>query len=231
MRGRGRGRSAVPRWPGFFVSFEGIDGAGKSTQIAALAVALRSTGQDVVAVREPGDTTLGELVRSFVLQHQQVAPLDSWAEALLFVAARAQLLREVVLPALERGAVVLADRYVDSTLAYQGGGRGLDIEALRRLHRDACGDVWPDLTVLLDLPPDAADNRRHAGELPFDRMERAPAEFHAAVHRTFTALAATEPQRIAVVDAGGAAVVVSHRVWEVVSARLAELDEAVPSPT
>lgn len=228
-RGGARGGGAEPRWPGFFVSFEGIDGAGKSTQISALAVALRSTGQEVVAVREPGETALGELVRGFVLQHHLVTPLDAWAEALLFVAARAQLLREVVLPALDRGAVVLADRYADSTLAYQGGGRGLGIDVLRGLHRDACADVWPDLTVLLDLPVAAADHRRRAGELPFDRMERAPAEFHAAVHATFAALAAAEPQRIAVVDASGAAVLVSQRIWEVVSGRLAQLDEALTS--
>lgn len=225
----GAARAVAPRWPGFFVSFEGIDGAGKSTQIAALAVALRSAGHDVVTIREPGDTALGELVRGFVLQHQLVTPLDPWAEALLFVAARSQVLREVILPALDRGALVLADRYADSTLAYQGGGRGLPIDALRRIHHDACGDVWPDLTVLLDLPPDAADHRRHAGELPFDRMERSPADFHAAVHRSFAELAQAEPHRFAVVDAAGAAVLVSQRVWEVVSARLAELDEAVPS--
>ena len=219
--------SRPSRWPGFFVSFEGVDGAGKSTQVSALAIALRADGHDVVTVREPGDTVLGELTRTFVLQHPLEAPLDPWAEALLFVAARAQLLREVVLPALERGAVVIADRYADSTLAYQGGGRGLSIDALRRLHREACDDVWPDLTVLLDLVPDSAESRRRAGELPFDRMERAPEEFHAAVHACFRSLADAEPDRFVTVDAGAPAVPVSQRVWEVVSARLGEPDEAV----
>jgi dTMP kinase len=215
------------RWPGFFVSFEGVDGAGKSTQVSALAIALRAEGHDVVTVREPGDTVLGELTRAVVLQHPLETPLDPWAEALLFIAARAQLLREIVLPALDRGAVVLADRYADSTLAYQGGGRGLNIDALRRLHREACGDVWPDLTVLLDLAPDTAESRRRAAELPLDRMEHSPENFHAAVHACFRSLADAEPDRFVTVDAGPPAVPVSQRVWEVVTTRLGEADELV----
>lgn len=215
-------------WPGFFISFEGVDGAGKSTQAAALATALRDDAHAVTTVREPGDTGLGELARAFVLQHAET-PLDPWAEALLFVAARAQLLREVVLPALQRGDIVISDRYVDSTLAYQGGGRGVDIEALRRLHRDACGDIWTDLTLLLDLPPPAAVSRRRASELPFDRMERAPEEFHQAVYATFRRLADVDPQRIVIVDATGPAVAVSHRVWQVVADRLSDADGRVPA--
>src|SRR5215470_12204027 len=128
---------------GLFLSVEGIDGSGKSTQVAALVAALTRTGRRVVQVREPGGTGAGELIRDVALNHRFDAALDPWAEALLMVAARAQLLAEVVRPALERGWVVVADRYVDSTLAYQGGGRGLDVGALRALHRDACGDLWP----------------------------------------------------------------------------------------
>jgi len=209
------------RWPGLFISFEGLDGAGKSTQASALAVALRAEGHEVVTLREPGDTVLGELARAFVLQRQLVTPLDPWAEALLFVAARVQALHEVVLPALERGAVVIADRYADSTLAYQGGGRGLDLGALGRLHRDACDDVWPDLTILLDLPTEIAEGRRRASELPFDRMERAPEEFWTAVSDCFRALAAANPGRIVTVDASGPAVRISQRIWEAVAPRLA----------
>ena len=209
-------------WPGFFVSFEGVDGSGKSTQIAAAAAALRTAGHgDVLAVREPGDTALGELARAFLLQHQVEAPIDPWAEALVFVAARAQLLQELVLPALRRGAVVLADRYADSTFAYQGGGRSLPIAALRRLHADACGDVWPDLTILLDLPLDVAAARRHAQELPLDRMESTPEQFQFAVHTTFRELAASEPRRIVTIDAARPAVAVSQDVLAAISARIA----------
>jgi dTMP kinase len=214
------GAASSGHWPGFFISFEGVDGAGKSTQVAALAGALRGHGHDVITVREPGDTTLGELIRAFVLQHQLKDSLDPWAEALLFVAARAQLLRTVIQPALDLGVVVIADRFVDSTLAYQGAGRGLDVGALRWLHRGACGDVWPDLTVLLDLVPDLAVSRRHAGELPFDRMERAPEEFHAKVWAAFRSLAAEDPGRFVVVEAALPATAVARRIWDAVSERL-----------
>ena len=121
----------VSSWPGFFISLEGIDGAGKSTQGAALAGELSRSGRDVVALR-PSDTQLGDLVRGYLLQHHQVR-IDPWTEALLFIAGRVQLLRERILPALQAGAVVIADRYADSTLAYQGAGRGLPISALQWL--------------------------------------------------------------------------------------------------
>ena len=111
-------------WRGFFISFEGLDGAGKSTQVASLAGALRQQGHDVVTVR-PDETPLGEILHSFVLQHQRGPALEAWAEALLFTAERVQLLHETILPALRKGSVVIADRYADSTIAYQGGGRGI----------------------------------------------------------------------------------------------------------
>jgi dTMP kinase len=230
-RGSGGDAGGLPprgEWAGFFISFEGVDGAGKSTQVAALAAALRSDGHEVLTVREPGETALGELIRSLLLRPAP-AHLDPWAEALLFVSARAQLLAETVLPALMRGGVVIADRYVDSTLAYQGGGRGLDPRSLRALHRAACGDVWPDLTLLLDLPPSAAESRRRAGQLPLDRMELSPEAFHAAVHRTFRELAEAEPERIVVVDAERPAVVVSQRIWAVAAERLAEVGSLAPT--
>jgi dTMP kinase len=217
---------------GFFVSFEGIDGSGKSTQMAAAAAAIRHAGvADVVMVREPGDTALGEIARGFLLQHQMVSPIDPWAEALVFIAARAQLLQEIVLPALRRGAVVLTDRYVDSTLAYQGGGRGLPESVLRGIHREACGDVWPDLTILLDVPLDVARARRHAQELPLDRMEATPEQFQFAVRDTFLRLARAEPQRIATVDAGRPAVSVSEDVVDLVTSRLlAHRTPSSPAP-
>jgi dTMP kinase len=218
----------MSEWPGYLISFEGVDGAGKSTQASALAAALRGEGHEVLSVREPGETALGELIRGMLLRPAP-ASLDPWAEALLFVAARAQLLAETVLPALMRGTIVIADRYVDSTLAYQGGGRGLDMRSLRALHRAACGDVWPDLTLLLDLPPAAAERRRRAAQLPLDRMELSPETFHAAVHRAFRDLAAAEPERMVVVDAERPAVAVSQRVWAVASERLSEASGLAPA--
>lgn len=159
-------------------------------------------GHEVLAVREPGETELGGAVREIVLHRAWEAPLDPWAEALLLVAARAQLLTQVVVPALERGAVVVCDRFVDSTLAYQGAGRGLGTEPLRRLHADSCGDVWPELTVYLELSAADALARRRAGGAGLDRMERGGEEFLAAVARGFAEIAAAEPGRVAVVDAG-----------------------------
>lgn len=214
------------RWPGFFISVEGVDGAGKSTQVSSLAVALRGDGYEVVTVREPGETGFGEMVRSLVLEQHFATPLAPWAEALLFVAARVQLLAEIVLPALYRGQVVIADRFVDSFLAYQGGGRGLDLEVLRRLHRDACGDVWPDLTVLLDLPGEVADRRRCLAQLPLDRIEEAVAPVLAAVAGCFRCLAAEEPGRIVTIDASRPAAEVAADVHRCVRDRLCSAVEA-----
>ncbi len=204
---------------GFFVSFEGLDGAGKSTQVASLGAALRADGYDVITVR-PNDTPLGELISGVVLQHQLAASLRPWTEALLFNAGRVQLLAEVILPALGRGTVVIADRFTDSTLAYQGGGRGLDQQALLRLHRDCCGDIWPDLTVYLDLDQSIAVHRQHAEQLPIDRIEGAGDDFHARVHEAFDRLAAEHPERIARIDANRPAVSVSHDVMRLVQERL-----------
>jgi|SRR5438105_7586117 len=206
-------------WPGYFISFEGLDGAGKSTQVASLAGTLRVTKRDVLTVR-PNNTLLGEILHAFVLQHQRGPAVEPWAEALLFNAERAQLLHEVILPALQRGAVVIADRYADSTLAYQGGGRGLPIDELLELHRVTCGDVWPDLTFYLRIPADAAARRQHAQQLPLDRIEGAPEDFHALVERTFEDLANVNPERIVRVDATGSAIAVSRQVGDIALRRL-----------
>jgi dTMP kinase len=206
-------------WQGFFISFEGLDGAGKSTQVASLAASLRVHGYDVITV-SPSDTNLGEILHSFVLQHQRGPALEPWAEALLFNAERAQLLHEIVLPALGRGAVVIADRFADSTIAYQGNGRGVPIDDLLSLHRIACGDVWPDLTFYLHLPANTAARRQRAQQLPLDRIEVAPEDFHARVEAGFDALAATHPQRIARVDANRPAVTVSRDIEKLTLDRL-----------
>ena len=215
---------------GFFISFEGLDGAGKSTQVAALGAALRSGGYDVITVR-PNDTPLGELISGVVLQHQRSAALQSWTEALLFNAGRVQLLAEVILPALEAGTVVVADRFVDSTLAYQGGGRGLDESALLRLHQSCCGGILPDLTVYLELGMDAAARRQRAEQLPLDRIEGAPTDFHARVRATFERLADESPERIVRVDASATATAISQHISSIVERRLeaAGLTPAVPA--
>ena len=206
-------------WRGYFISFEGLDGAGKSTQAAALAASLRVRGHDVIVVT-PGDTNLGEILHSFVLQHRPGPAVEPWAEALLFNAERVQLLEEIVVPALERGAVVLADRYADSTFAYQGGGRGLPLHELEELHRATCGDVWPDMTVYLRLPLSAAARRQRAQQLPLDRIERAPEDFHARVEAVFEQRAAAEPERFVVVDADRPAMAVSREVERAAIERL-----------
>ena len=213
-------------WSGYFISLEGIDGAGKSTQAAALAGELSRAGHEVVTLR-PSDTQLGDLVRGYLLQHHRVG-VDPWTEALLFNAGRVQLLRERILPALSSGAVVIADRYADSTLAYQGAGRRLPLPALRWLHAEACDDVWPDLTFLLELPRQAAEDRQRSQQLPLDRFESAATGFHLDVQRGFEELAAADPDRFVRIDAGRAPAAVLAEISAVALRRLAE--RRVPAP-
>lgn len=217
-------------WTGFFISLEGPDGAGKSTHVAALAASLRKQGYDTRTVREPGETQLGEMVRGYVLQHHVAGSTDPWAEALLFVAARVQLLREIVIPELQRGVVVISDRYADSTFAYQGFGRGLPMEELRRLHRHACANIWPDLTVLLTIPREDALGRQRAQQLPLDRIEGAGNDFHEAVARGFTSLAESSAGRIVTVDASRSAVAVSRDVEAAVLSALRLRDDGAATP-
>jgi dTMP kinase len=216
----------VSSWPGFFISLEGIDGAGKSTQGAALAGELSRSGRDVVALR-PSDTQLGDLVRGYLLQHHQVR-IDPWTEALLFIAGRVQLLRERILPALQAGAVVIADRYADSTLAYQGAGRGLPVPALQWLHTQACMDVWPDLTFLLQLPRPTAEDRQRSQQLPLDRFETAADAFHNAVQQGFVELAVADPGRVVRIDASRPPAVVLTEIRAVALRRLAEHHATAP---
>jgi dTMP kinase len=178
-----------------FVSFEGVDGSGKTTQAALLREMLRADGREVVATREPGGTALGEQVRSLLLDDGRVAP---WAEAALFAAARAQLVTEVVRPALERGADVVCDRFVDSSLAYQGIARGLGLEAVLELNRVATGGLLPDRTFLLLLPAEEA--LRRAGDRP-DRIEREGVGLLERVDSAYREVAARFPDRIVTIDA------------------------------
>ncbi|HSL63485.1 MAG TPA: dTMP kinase [Gaiellaceae bacterium] len=177
-----------------FVTFEGIDGSGKSTQAELLAGALRDEGREVVATREPGGTELGERIRELLLDGPAIS---GWAEAALFAAARAELVEQVIRPALDRGADVVCDRYVDSSLAYQGIARGLGLERVLDLNLAAVGGLLPDVTFLLLLDPDTA-RRRHPGEP--DRIEREGGGFQAGVDRAYRELATAFPTRIVTID-------------------------------
>ncbi len=179
------------------ITFEGIDGSGKSTQARRLVAALRAAGRDVQAVREPGGTSLGERVRELLLD--PASHILPTAELLLFSAARAQLVEGVIRPALASGAVVVADRFYDSTTAYQGGGRGLAApEELDRLHALATGGLAPALTFLIDVPVEVAVARR--AQRAADRMEAGGAAFFERVRAAYLALAARHPERVVVLD-------------------------------
>ena len=178
-----------------FVTFEGIDGSGKSTQADLLHQHLLADGVDVVATREPGGTALGEKLRDLVLHGDHVGP---WAEALMYVAARAQLVDEVIWPALDRGASVICDRYLDSSVAYQGVARGLGLERMLDLNLAAIGGLLPDRTFLLELDPDEVPSRiqRH-----YDRLEREGDDFRARAAAGYRELAERFRERIVVLDA------------------------------
>ncbi|RZI93325.1 MAG: dTMP kinase [Microbacterium sp.] len=184
---------------GLWITFEGGDGSGKTTQVALLQEWLQEQGRTVVRTREPGGTEVGNLVRDIVLHHRgDIAPR---AEALLYAADRAHHVATLVQPALSRGEVVIQDRYLDSSVAYQGAGRVLDATEVRDLSLWATGGALPDVTVLLDITPEAARARLDADDKPFDRLEAEKAEFHARVRDAYLGLAAAEPARFLVLDA------------------------------
>ena len=191
-----------------FVTLEGPDGAGKTTQAALLVDRLRAAGHDVVALREPGGTAVGEQIRALLIDPQR-AELAPRTEMLLFAASRAQLVAEVIARALARGRIVVCERYVDASLAYQGAARGLGVDLVRAVNDAATDGLRPDLTLLLDLDPETGLRRarsvarRGGGEAwdGGDRLEREDLAFHARVREGFLALARIEPQRIRVIDA------------------------------
>lgn len=183
---------------GLFITLEGGDGAGKSTQVELLQAWLEARGHEVVRTREPGGTTLGVELRKLLLHGDDVDPR---AEALLYAADRAQHIATIVRPALERGAVVVQDRYIDSSLAYQGAGRVLDTEDVRHLSEWATGGLQPRVTAILDIAPEDAAARRHARGGTADRLESEEADFHQAVRAGFLEIAAADPDRCLVIDA------------------------------
>nr|WP_201471378.1 dTMP kinase [Microbacterium hydrocarbonoxydans] len=195
---------------GVWITLEGGDGSGKTTQSDLLETWLSSEGRTVVRTREPGGSEVGNLIREIVLHHRgDIAPR---AEALLYAADRAHHVATVVRPALARGEVVLQDRYLDSSVAYQGAGRVLDAHEVRDLSLWAAEGALPDLTVLLDLAPEAARVRLDSADKPFDRLEAEKTEFHARVRDAYLALAAAEPERFLVLDADASPQVIAEQI-------------------
>lgn len=198
--------------PGIWITLEGGDGSGKTTQSNLLAQWMADEGRTVVRTREPGGSEVGQLIRDIVLHHRgDIAPR---AEALLYAADRAHHVATVVRPALARGEVVLQDRYLDSSVAYQGAGRVLDGDEIRDLSLWAAEGALPDLTVLLDLDPESARVRLDSADKPFDRLEAEKTEFHARVRDAYLALAQAEPERFLVLDAAAAPEVIAAQIRE-----------------
>lgn len=209
---------------GLFITFEGTEGSGKSTQLPLVAEALRGAGNKVLSLREPGGTPIGEEIRHTLKYSQNNAAMTPETELLLMNASRAQLVREVIRPALIAGELVLCDRFYDSTTAYQGYGRGLDLHMVRTIIDFAVGDTRPDLTFLLLVPHSVSEQRRLARQatLPFmrDRFEEADRGFFERVARGYEVIAATEPNRVKTIDGTMAIDEIRAVIWREVSALL-----------
>ncbi len=207
---------------GKFISFEGPEGGGKSTHVAALAEALRAEGKSVLVTREPGGTRLAELIRGLVREELEDPPVTR-AEVLLFLASRAQVVANVIKPALARGEWVLCDRFSDSTFAYQGYGRGIDVQRLKDRNEFATEGLMPDLTILLDVSPDVSRARlaarQKATDTVADRIEAAGEVFHKRLREGFLALAKAEPERFVVIDSSGDPADVDKVICEAVRGR------------
>jgi dTMP kinase len=201
---------AIRQAKGRFITFEGVEGSGKTTQVSNSAERLRKFGWSVLETREPGGTSVGEQIRDVMLNRANDR-LTALTEAFLVMAARAQHVQEVVRPALAAGAVVLCDRFADSTLAYQGYGRGLDIQALRRLNQLATAGLTPDMTIVFDVPA-AIGLRRRRVHREVNRLDMESLGFHERVRKGFLQLAKQEPSRIKIVNAAGAREQISDTV-------------------
>ncbi|MFO8027329.1 MAG: dTMP kinase [Opitutales bacterium] len=207
--------------PGLFITFEGGEGCGKSTQIERLAERLRTEGRTVHQTREPGGTKLGEAIRN-LLQHDEAGQgMCPESELLLFTAARAQLVREFILPALERNEIVLCDRFADSTSVYQGVARDIDPFEVAAINQFACGGIVPDLTVLIDLDPEAGLQRaRDNRDAPLDRMEQEALAFHQQVRRGYLELAQIDSERFTVLDGSQDIETLEKEIWNAIEPRL-----------
>jgi dTMP kinase len=198
--------------PGLFITFEGIEGCGKSTQAARLADALEALGRTVLRTRQPGGSAIGQKIREILLDRANAA-LTPLAEIFLYEADRAQHVSEVIRPALDRGEVVISDRYADATTAYQGAARGLDPRTVAELNRIATGGLVPERTFVLDLAPDVALGRAKARGAP-DRLEAESLAFHQRVRDGYLAIAKAEPARVKVVDASRSVEAIAKDVLE-----------------
>jgi dTMP kinase len=209
--------------PGLFVSFEGGEACGKSTQVARLVRKLEPQGYQALSIREPGSTRAGEVIRNLLLHSDQGISLTPSAELLLFGASRAQLVEEVIRPALQAGKFVVADRFSDSTTVYQGLARGLGLKFIREMEKFVCGDVQPSITFLLDLDLETMRNRRRRRVRPVngpDRIEELPLEFHRKVREGYLQLAREFPKRIRVIDAARSKDEVEAVIWKEINAIL-----------
>jgi dTMP kinase len=206
---------------GTLISFEGSEGSGKSTQIAHLAARLTEIGYDVVTVREPGGTEIGEQIRNIIVHNSKGEEMCPETELLLFAAARAQLVRESIVPALLRGAIVLSDRFLDSSTVYQGIGRNLALGPVNHINHFAVGNVMPNLTIVLDVPTRVSLQRirQRASDLP-DRMERENIDFYTKVREGYLLLAKEMPERLVVISGADKETNVEKAIWAAVKPRL-----------
>ena len=207
--------------PGKLISFEGSEGSGKTTQIARLAAHFNKTHREVITTREPGGTEIGEQIRNIIVHNSKGDEMCAETELLLFTAARAQVVREVIVPALTRGAVVLSDRYLDSSTVYQGIGRNLAADPVAQINRFAVGNVMPDLTIVIDVPAEVslARLKQRASDLP-DRMERENIGFYTKVREGYLVLAKGMPERFIVVDGTKTEDAIEKKIWSEVQTRL-----------
>ena len=201
-----------------FITFEGIDGCGKSTQVKMLVEKLEQLNMDVITIREPGGNRISESIRDILL-YRDTHELDGRTEALLMTASRAQLTKEVIVPALEKGTWVIADRYADSTLAYQGGGRQIDIDSLEDLNRFATYDTIPELTYFIDILPDEGARRQGT---KLDRIEQAGIDFQSRVRDQYLKLAETYSERIVVIDGQDEIDAIHKNIWKEFKERMLE---------
>jgi dTMP kinase len=206
---------------GVLISFEGSEGSGKTTQIARLAKTLLERGRDVVSTREPGGTEIGEQIRNIIVHNSKGDEMCAETELLLFAAARAQLVRETIAPALLRGAIVLSDRFLDSSTVYQGIGRNLAMGPVNQINRFAVGSVMPDITVVIDVPTSVSLSRirQRASDLP-DRMERENIDFYEKVRSGYLVLAKGMPERFVVIDGTKSEDAIEKQIWTELEKRL-----------
>jgi dTMP kinase len=211
--------------PGKLISFEGSEGSGKSTQLIRLAAHLQKLQREVITVREPGGTEIGEQIRNIIVHNSRGDEMCPETELLLFTAARAQLVREIIAPALIAGKIVLSDRFLDSSTVYQGIGRNLALDPVNQINRFAVGNVMPDLTIVIDVPSEVglARIRQRATDLP-DRMERENLDFYKKVRDGYLVLAQGLPERFVVVDGTLNEPALEKKIWAAIAGRVAGLN-------